>query len=404
MATVTTVDVTGNTGSSTMPVNANDVYNMVETIVNQNIRGAKSTNQLDDAFYFYDAIDKTGAVIEEAIIEMANQQSVAPTPTFAANDPVVNVKYFNNWEHKVYPTTVRRSDIRKIIAGNSNVGVDGVAAEIIDTLTQGEGHQAFINGRAMLLGANVTNYATILGGVPLTMDGVLIAIRDMYDAIRADNDYLTGTAYVSAVPDADIRIAIPRPLLNLIDVTKLANVFNLDKVAMMGKIVPIDTNDLDSDDALYTERYKIVAYDRKAFGHGRRLYEYTQDIIGETLYTNHFLHVEDCWFYNDLFKACSLDCASIAGATFAANIGNPTEYTITKTLTHCSGSNPATKIASGLSYTNTITAASGYTLTGATVSVTMGGSDITATAYADGKVTIPNVTGNVAVTVTAVSA
>ena len=377
---------------------------MVETIVNQNIRGAKSTNQLDDAFYYYDCEDKNGAVIEEAIIEMANAQAVSPTPTFAPNDPVVNVKYFNNWEHVKYPTTVRRSDIRKILIGASNTGVEGVAGEIIDSLTQGEGHDAFIKGRNMLLSANVPDFSSIIGGVPLSMDGVLYAMREMYDAVRADNDYLTGTAYISAVPDADIRIAVPRPLLNLIDVTKLANVFNLDKVAMMGKLVPVDTNDLVSTDDLYTERYKIVAYDRKAFGHGRRLYEYTQDVIGETLFTNHYLHVEDCWFYNDLFKACSLDCASIAGGTLATMIGSPTEYTITKSLTHCSGSNPATKIASGLSYTNTITAASGYTLTGATVSVTMGGSDITATAYADGKVTIPNVTGNVVVSVTAASA
>ena len=398
MATVTTVDITGSTGSSTLPVNANDAYAMVETIVQQNIRGAKSTNMLDDAFYFYDCTDRNGAVIEEAIIEMANAQAVPSTPTFSANDPAVQVKYFNNWSHVMYPTTIRRSDIRKVLDPNSNMTVEDVAGTIIDSLTQGEGHDAFVNGRTMLLTANVVDYATVIGGVPLTMDGVLYAIRDMYDAIRADNDYLTGQQYVSAVPDSDIRIAISKKLLNLIDVTKLANIFNLDKVELMGKIVPVEVSDMTPD-----YWYKVVAYDRKAFGHGRRLFEYTQDIIGETLYTNHYLHVEDCWFYDDIFKACSLDCSSIAGQTYATIIGSPTEYDITKTLTGCTGSNSATKIAKGSSYVNTITASAGYTLTGATVNILMGLTDITSTAYSGGIITVPNVSDDLTITVTAVS-
>ena len=397
MSTVTTVDVTGNTGNTVFPVNANDAYAMVETIVNQNIRSAKSTNILDDAFYYYDCVDKDGAVIEEAIIEMANAQSVASTPTFAANDPSVKVKYFNNWSHKVYPTTIRRSDIRKIVAGNSNVGVDGIASQIIDTLTQGEGHDAFINGRTLLMGANVYDYSTKLGGVPKTMDGVLYAIRDMYDAVRADNNYLTGVSYVSAVPDADIRVAISKKLLNLIDVTKLANIFNLDKVELMGKIVPVEVADTNSN------WYKVVVYDRKAFGHGRRLYEYTQDVIGETLYTNHYLHVEDCWFYNNIFKACMLDCSAAGGDAYDTIIGTPTANDITATLTNCTSNNAATKIYPGAAYEAVITAASGYTLTGATVNILDGDTDITSTAYDDGVIHIASVKDDLTITITAVS-
>lgn len=80
----------------------------------------------------------------------------------------------------------------------------------------------------------------------------------------------------------------------------------------------------------------------------------------------------------------------------------PTTYTITNTLTNATNDNTTSVITEGVSYTATITADEGYTLTGAAVSVTMGGTDITADAYVDGVITIASVTGNVVITVTAV--
>lgn len=74
-------------------------------------------------------------------------------------------------------------------------------------------------------------------------------------------------------------------------------------------------------------------------------------------------------------------------------------HTISTSLTGVTGSNPATSIVDGGAYSNTITPNSGYTID--TVSVTMGGSDITSTAYDNGVITIPAVTGNVSITVTA---
>lgn len=80
----------------------------------------------------------------------------------------------------------------------------------------------------------------------------------------------------------------------------------------------------------------------------------------------------------------------------------PTTYSITNTLTNATSDNTTSVITEGGSYTATITADEGYTLTGANVSVTMGGVDITADAYADGVVTIASVTGDVVITVAAV--
>jgi hypothetical protein len=60
-------------------------------------------------------------------------------------------------------------------------------------------------------------------------------------------------------------------------------------------------------------------------------------------------------------------------------------------------------VAENSSYSGTITASAGYSLTGATVSITMGGNDITASAYNNGTISIASVTGNIVITVTAVA-
>lgn len=79
----------------------------------------------------------------------------------------------------------------------------------------------------------------------------------------------------------------------------------------------------------------------------------------------------------------------------------PQEYTVTNTLTGCTSSNAATTVTEGDTYYATITASSGYVLDGATVVVKMGGTDVTALYYADGIINIPDVSGNIEITITA---
>ena len=85
-----------------------------------------------------------------------------------------------------------------------------------------------------------------------------------------------------------------------------------------------------------------------------------------------------------------------------AALQTATAYTVTNTLTGCTTSNDATTVYEGRSYSATITASSGYTLTGASVSITMGGTSVTGY-YNNGTISIPNVTGNLVITVTATS-
>ena len=84
-----------------------------------------------------------------------------------------------------------------------------------------------------------------------------------------------------------------------------------------------------------------------------------------------------------------------AGSDRAYGYGATTYHSIIASLTHATISNVQTSIADGEAYTATISTASGYTLD--SVTVTMGGTDITSTAYSNGTITIAAVTGNVTI-------
>ena len=76
-----------------------------------------------------------------------------------------------------------------------------------------------------------------------------------------------------------------------------------------------------------------------------------------------------------------------------------TSYTITKNLTNVTISNSATSVNENSSYSATLTPSDGYELS--TVTITMGGSDITTSSYSNGTITISNVTGNIVITANA---
>lgn len=74
---------------------------------------------------------------------------------------------------------------------------------------------------------------------------------------------------------------------------------------------------------------------------------------------------------------------------------------VTVNLTHCTGDNGKKAVIDGQGYAATLTADAGYTLDGATISITMGGVDVS-TYYKDGAIAIPSVTGDIEITITAV--
>lgn len=292
-----------NQGSATFPVVANEFLTNVETIAVQNIREVINTNLIEDAFYDYEV--KEGKVINEAIIEMAEAQAFIPTPEgtqpdLSPLDPTLHVKYFNNFVVNQFKQTLRKDEIESIIARGETP--EAVASRILGTLTSGEGKYDYRQMRAVLEDATVgVNAVTdVLGNKkPTNMKGVMYAIRKMYNAVKATNSK-GGVPCEQGVPVGDIRIAISEDVLALIDMTELANLFNLSKEEILGKVVrlPSDVN--------YSGN-RVCVYDRKALGRATKTYEYGQDILSLARYSNHALTTSRAYFYNSLFKFEYLD-------------------------------------------------------------------------------------------------
>ena len=85
-----------------------------------------------------------------------------------------------------------------------------------------------------------------------------------------------------------------------------------------------------------------------------------------------------------------------AGYDRVIGYGATVYHAITSKLTNVTSDNTAKSAEDGAAYTATLTPDDGYHFK--SVTVTMGGKDITTTAYANGVVTIPAVTGNVIIT------
>lgn len=79
--------------------------------------------------------------------------------------------------------------------------------------------------------------------------------------------------------------------------------------------------------------------------------------------------------------------------------GGTTTYTITNALVHVTNSNNATGADSGDSYSATLTADTDYRIN--SVTVTMGGVDVTSTVYSNGEINIASVTGDIMITASA---
>lgn len=107
-----------------------------------------------------------------------------------------------------------------------------------------------------------------------------------------------------------------------------------------------------------------------------------------------------------LTTGTSVITVTYEGKTDAFNVtvtAAPMSFPVTNNLTGCTTSNSASNVADGSTYNAVITASSDYTLVGATVSITMGGQDITTSAYSGGIITINNVAGALVIAVSAVA-
>ena len=99
----------------------------------------------------------------------------------------------------------------------------------------------------------------------------------------------------------------------------------------------------------------------------------------------------------------AINIAKVTGAvTITAAASAPSvNYTVTRNLTNCASSNTANTISEGAAYSTTLSPTGTFKKLG-TITVTMGGTDISASAVSGSTITIAKVTGNIVITCAAV--
>lgn len=144
-------------------------------------------------------------------------------------------------------------------------------------------------------------------------------------------------------------------------------------------------------DAFPIDGMVAALVDRNFFQVYDDLFTFREFENGLGLYRNHYLHVWQTLGFSPLTNAVAFVVASDQNSD--GDIAD--SYTVTYTLkSGVTSSNKRTSVPEGSKYSTTLKGVSA----GDTVTVTMGGSAV-AGAYADGKVTITSVTGNIVITV-----
>ena len=129
-------------------------------------------------------------------------------------------------------------------------------------------------------------------------------------------------------------------------------------------------------------------------GNGNQVTAYFKTNAGttnETAFVVNTVDFDNMVVYSDYYGA---------GRDRVISLGSTVLYSVTNNISsHCATSNNSTIAESGSSYTATITADTNYT---ASVTVLMGGNDITSTAYSNGVISIADVTGDIVITARAI--
>lgn len=107
---------------------------------------------------------------------------------------------------------------------------------------------------------------------------------------------------------------------------------------------------------------------------------------------------------NNLGGSVNFDGLDNALTRMGVALGVYQLFSVTNNLTNCVSTNAGVNAGEFSSYNATIVANIGYSLTGASVSITMGGVDITASAYNNGTISIASVTGDIVISISAVVA
>ena len=282
----------------------------VAKFCSQYIYSLISSNPLEQFFPIEDVTN--GKEVEISVIGKAEAQAYDRTGANIWKDhpPKIDTIYNpNDWDKKQFIETLRLDDIREAMM--SGQSAEETAAKIIDACTQGDANYRYKQLREVMTAPNFfKDYSKICGYSPKNMQGILALCKDAYAHLAAsNNDSTASTTIEMETPAADIYTLIPSKVLNLLDTTELANVYNLEKAGLIGKIISVNVDDLDKQ-----YWYKVRVCDRKVVRRYRKIYDFLVDRNNTGRFAQHILCTECLTFLCGLFKAVEIDCTAACEA------------------------------------------------------------------------------------------
>ena len=300
-------------GTIAFTAKMNDYMNEVVKFCSQYIYALQSSNPLDE--YFPVEQVTNGRDVEISVIAKAEAQAFDKTGANIWKDhpPVIKTEWNpKDWDEKQFIVTLRTDEIRDaMMTGKSP---EETAAKIIDTLTQGCENYRYKKVREIMTLENFfKDYSTIGKYTAKTLSGVLYICKDAYNHLKASNSDSTPTTTIEMeTPAADIYTLIPTKVIDLLDTVELSNLYNLEKANLIGKIIPVNVDDLDP-----KYWYKIKVMDRKVVRRYRREYDYSEDRNNTGRFSQQILYNDELNFACGLFKAVEVDATAACEAKLA---------------------------------------------------------------------------------------
>lgn len=278
-------------------VNVNEVYPLIEKVARQVLAGVEVSDRLA---VFNKAPIANGTTIEEVVVKLAESTAydIDDNNPFDVVNPKMVVRYYKDWTHKVFKTTVFDNEIRKVMLADGNAG--RVSAEIVASLSKGDIYEKFLATKGMLADAVTNEYIVTADPIVKTnYKGILTALKDAVSGMSFPNGNFNKAGIIRETPKNRIYILMPYKVKNAIDVEELAGVFNLDKAEIKNRIIEID-----SGDTIYVvDEYAILVY--------TRLYQMaSMPYNADNLSKNFVLHTDRLYAFSELFDAYAIPLTS----------------------------------------------------------------------------------------------
>lgn len=290
----------GGVDAQNYTVDVNEIYPLIEKVARQMMASTEITDKL--AVFNKAPIDN-GTTLEEFLVKIAQSTAYDPEDTqpFDVVNPELVVRYYKNWTHKKFKTTVYDNEVRKVMLADGNAG--RVSGEIVASLSKGDFYEKYIATRDLFKYAFDNDL--IVKSAQIESDdykGILKELKNAVDGMSFPNADFNKAGVIRETPKSRIRILMPYKIKNAIDVDELAGVFNLSKAELAERIITID-----SGNTIYVvDELGVLIYTR-LYQMGSMPYNI------DNLSKNFVLHTDRLYAISPLFDMYAIDVQEAQG-------------------------------------------------------------------------------------------